>query len=88
MPAHLPRTLHWPSRMGGLHCARFFPVVEIAGALSWNPACDESFQRSQRSLILGRHEADGVADRLSAAGAADAVDVILRMHREVEVHHV
>src|ERR1700686_1610024 len=84
----LPRTLHWPSRMGGLHCPRFFPVVEIAGTLPWNPACDESFQRSQRSLILGRHEADGVADRVSAAGAANAMHVILRMRREIEVHYV
>ena len=39
-------------------------------------------------MILGGHEADGIPYRMRAAGSADTVDVILRVHREVVVYHV
>ena len=42
----------------------------------------------KRAVVLRGDEADGVADGVRAAGAADAMDVILRVHREIVVHHV
>jgi len=39
-------------------------------------------------VIFGRDEADGVAHRVGAARAADAVDVVLGVHRKVIIHHV
>ena len=40
------------------------------------------------ALIFRRNEADRIADRVRAAGASDAMDVILRVHREIVIHHV
>ena len=39
----------------------------------------------QRAAVFGGHEAEGVADRLGAAGAADAMDIILRVHGEIVI---
>ena len=41
----------------------------------------------QVEIALG-HEADRLALRLRPAGAADAVDVVLGIDREIVVHHV
>ena len=61
-------------------------IVEAFGTFAHDAPADEAFERAQGAMILGRDEADGVANRVSAARAADAVDVILGVHREVIIH--
>ena len=51
-------------------------------------ATDETLERTQRPLIFRRNETDRIADGVRAAGATDAMDVILRVHREIVVHHM
>ena len=60
-------------------------VVEALGAFADNAASDEALERAERAVVLGGDEADRVADRVGAAGAADAVDVILGVHREIVI---
>ena len=63
-------------------------VVETLRPLANDAAADEPFQRAQFALIVRGDEADRVADRVRAARAANPVDVILRVHREIVIHHV
>jgi hypothetical protein len=63
-------------------------IVKSLRPLAHDAASDEAFQRPQRALIFRRDEADGVAHRLRPPCAADAMHVILRMHREIVIHHV
>src|ERR1051325_8044347 len=63
-------------------------IIETFGPLAHNAAANETFERPQRVVVFRRDEADGIADGVRAAGAADAMDIILRMHRKIEVHHV
>src|SRR4029078_8162196 len=62
--------------------------VEAFGFLANEAAADEALERAQRVVILGGDEADGITDGECAPGAADPVDVVLRVHGEVEIHHV
>ena len=63
-------------------------VVKAFGAFTHDAPADETFERAQGAVIFGRHEADGVADRVGAACAANTMDLVLRVHREVIMHHV
>jgi hypothetical protein len=63
-------------------------IVESLGSFAHDPAIDELLQRAQGGVILMRGEGDGVTHRGGTAGAPDAVDVVFRMHGEIEVHHV
>ena len=63
-------------------------VIEAFRAFAHDAAADETLERTQRPVIFRRDETDRVADRMRAAGAADAMDVILRVHREIVIHHV
>src|SRR5688500_11022908 len=63
-------------------------VIEAFGAFADDAAADEAFEGAQRSLVLRGDEADRVADGEGAAGAADAMDVIFGVHREIVIHHV
>ena len=65
-------------------CGRF--IIETFRFLPHNPATDETFKRAQRSLILWRDETDRIADSVGAPGASDAMNVILRVHREIVIH--
>ena len=49
---------------------------------------EKLLQLAQGVLVFVGHEADRIADRMRAAGAADAVDVILGLLREVVVDDV
>ena len=49
---------------------------------------DKSFDRLQRRQFLAVHQGERVADILRAAGAADAMHVILRMLRHVVIDDV
>lgn len=64
----------------GRRCGR---VIKSFRFLSDDTATDKTFKRSQLSLVFGCHETDGIANRLRTACAADTVDIIFRMHREV-----
>src|SRR6478736_2933804 len=63
-------------------------IIKSLGAFAHDAATDEAFQRAQFAVIFRRHEADRIADGVRAAGATDAMHVILHMHREIVVHHV
>ena len=66
-------------RRGVIEAFRFFPH---------EAATDETFEGAQFAVIFIRHETDGVANLIRAAGATDAVDVILDVHRKIVVHDV
>jgi len=63
-------------------------VVETFSPFSHDAAPDKPFQRTQCASILGCHKTDGVTDRLCSSGASNAMDIILRVHREIVIHHV
>src|SRR4029077_12277443 len=63
-------------------------VIETFRLFPYDPAADETLERTQRSLIFRRNKADRITNGVCAAGASDAMDVILRVHREVVVHHM
>ncbi len=63
-------------------------IVEAFRALAHDAPADEALERAQGAVIFGRYEADGVAHRVGAARPADAMDVVLGVHREVIIHHV
>ena len=86
--------LHFRRRLPAVSPAPFIPrrsrrvVVEAFRPFPHNAATDETFERAQRPLIFGRNKADRITDGVRAAGASNAMDVILRVHREIVVHHV
>src|SRR5205814_6531816 len=61
-------------------------VIETFRLLPYDPAADETLERTQRPLIFRRNKADRITNGVRAAGAADAMDIILRVHREIIVH--
>ena len=63
-------------------------VIETFRLFPHDPAADETLERTQRSLIFRRNEADRITDGMRAAGASDAMDIILRVHREIVIHHM
>ena len=63
-------------------------IIETFRFLSHNPTTNETLERTQFALIIWCDKTDRVAHRVRATGSADSVDVILRVHREVVVHHV
>ena len=56
--------------------------------LARDAAPEELLQLPQGVLVVVGHEADRVADRVRAAGAADAVHVVFGLRREVVVDDV
>src|SRR4051794_32718711 len=69
------RTPRRQRRRDGLIRARIEPV----GHFARNAAGDETLQVAQVGAIVWRDEADRIADRFRASGAADAVNVVLRL---------
>jgi len=63
-------------------------VIKPFGTLPHDTPADEAFNGAQLRVVFRGHEADGVAHRVGAAGSADAVDIILRVHRKIVIHHV
>jgi hypothetical protein len=63
-------------------------VVEAFGAFAHDPSANEAFERAQGTLIFRRYEADGVAHCVRAARPANAVDIVLGVHREVIIDHM
>lgn len=63
-------------------------IIKMVRALAHDAATDETLKRSQLTVILRADKADRVAHRIGPAGAPDAMDVILRLHGEIVIHHV
>lgn len=63
-------------------------VVESFGLFADEAAVDETFEGLEGAVVFFGDETDGVADGLGAAGAADAVDVVLGGFGEVVVDDV
>ena len=63
-------------------------IIETFCFLSYNPPTNETLQRTQFALIIWCDKTDRVAYRVRATGSSDSVDIILRVHWEVVVHHV
>jgi hypothetical protein len=63
-------------------------VIETLCAFPHNSATNEAFERTQRPMILGCNETNRIAHRVRPASAANAVHVILGMHREIVIHHM
>src|SRR6476659_6423763 len=63
-------------------------VIETFRLFPYDPATDETFDATQRPLIFRRNETDRITDGVCAAGASDAMDIILRVHREILIHHM
>src|ERR1700730_3521367 len=61
-------------------------VIESFRAFAHDAPPDKTLERAQRSVIFRRNEADCIADRERAAGASDAMDVILGVHGEIVIH--
>ena len=64
---------------GVIKSFRFFPH---------DAATNEAFERAQFALILVRHKTDGVAYGVCASGAADAMDIIFRVHWKIVIYDV
>src|SRR6267378_8402719 len=77
-PSPFPFVPRWSSRV----------VIKAFRPFPHNAATDETFEHAQRPLIFGRNKADRIADGVGAAGASDAMDIILRVHRKIIVHHM
>src|SRR5438105_308974 len=86
--------LKFRRRLSAVSPASFIPrrsrrvVIEAFRPFPDNAAPDETLERAQRSLIFGCNKADRIADGVRAAGASNAMDIILRVHREIVIHHV
>src|SRR5690606_39034238 len=63
-------------------------VVEPGHRHLRQPAADGAFDGTQVAHLVGRDERESVAGGFRAAGAADAMDVVLRHLRHVEVDDV
>ena len=82
----LKGTAFSPAPLISRRCGCF--VIETFRFLPHDPATDETLERAQRSLIFRRNETDRIADGVRTTGAPDAMNIILRVHREIVIHHV
>ena len=63
-------------------------VIETFRLFPYDPAPDETLERTQRPVIFRRNKTDRITYGVRAAGASDAMDIILRVHWEIIVHHM
>ena len=61
-------------------------VIESFRAFAHDAPPDKTLERTQRSVIFRSDETDRIADRMRAARASDAMDVILGVHRKIVIH--
>lgn len=85
----MPSALIMPARLvRRIERRRSLRVIESLRLLPYDAAADEPFQGAQFGVILVGHKRDRIADLVRATSAADAVDVILHLHRKIVVHHM
>src|SRR4029453_19495164 len=63
-------------------------VIETFRLFPYDPAANETLERTQWPLIFRRNKADRITDGVCAAGASDAMDIILWGHGEIVFHHM
>src|SRR5206468_3434781 len=63
-------------------------VIETFRLFPYDAAPNETLERTQRPLIFRCNETDRITDGVCAARASDAMDIILRVHRKIVIHHV
>lgn len=63
-------------------------VVEIGKGDARETLADRFFDRSQIVLLVGCHERERITDRFGARGPTDAMDVVVRSLRDIEVHNM
>src|ERR1044071_6230609 len=63
-------------------------MIETIRAFADQSPANESFERAQGGVVFRRSETKRLADCHGAAGAADPVDIILRMFWEIVIYHV
>jgi hypothetical protein len=63
-------------------------IIKIIRPLPDHAASDESFHRTKGFAILRCDKADGISDRMRSSGSSDAVYVVFRMHRKIEIDDV
>src|SRR5262249_30759675 len=68
--------------------ARLRVVLEIGYGDPRQPPPDRALDRAQIAFLFRRHERERRAGQFGACGASDAVDVVFRLRRHVEVDHV
>ena len=66
--------------VGRIKCRRGGGIIKSLRFFPHNTTANESFERAQFTLIFLRDKTDGVADRVRASAAADAMDIIFRVH--------
>ena len=84
----VPESLRSAPRSGPRTSPRVARVVEIGHRHARQSLADRLLDRAQIVLFFRSDERERVAVRLRARGTADAVDVVLRHVRHVEVHDV
>ena len=67
---------------------RGFAIIKIWKRDSGKRLIDGLFDRPDHFLFVGRNQAERVARGFDAPGASDAVDIIFRRLRHVEIDHV
>jgi len=72
----------------GIERRRRGGIIKSFRFFSHDAAADEAFERAEFALIFVRNKTDGIADGVRPAGAADAMNVILSLHREIIIHDV
>jgi hypothetical protein len=73
---------------GILRCRSGAGIIESFGAFTNQATTDKSLQRAQFTVIFRSHKADGVADRIRAASASNAMNIVFDVHWKIVVHHV
>src|SRR5712692_1987428 len=63
-------------------------ILEVGNRHPREALPDRALDAPKLPLLLRRHEREGLPRRLGPARPADAVDVVVRHQRDVEVHHV
>ncbi len=63
-------------------------VIESFRAFAHDAPPDETFERTQRSVILRSNETDRIANRMGAASSSNPMDVILGVHRKIVIHNM
>ena len=63
-------------------------VVEVGQRHPGQRFAHGALDRPEVCFLLGRHEGVGLARRFGAAGPADAMDVVIRHRRHIEIDHV
>ena len=69
-------------------CLGWGGIIKSFRAFAHDAATNEFFQRAQFVLVFGSDKTDGIPDGIGAASAANAMDVIFSVHREIIIHDV